>query len=404
MDPLTRAAQEFVRQLAEAWRGTAPVRLVAPADHRTHVVRSLRVFEWMPDNRWPLCLIEPPAGDVEAAGEAALERVAADVARLQRGFAEEGMVLEVPPVAEAGDCWRRLQRFAAGVGEALARTGAVAGLAIALVPQGDRRTRGWIAERLQGWPESPWVRVALWCEGEELAAVLPAAARFVLDEEALIDFCREQTERQIASEPPDVAMVHRHLLVASEAARRGDTPAAKQGYEAASTALEQQGRLAEAAVVQIALGGLSFGLGEAEAALGYFDRAAAHGEATGLPAIGSQAQLGAAGCLFAGRAYAEAAARYRVAARSGTEALCIEALRMAGVCHAELGERELAALAWQDAVDRAAGLPAHQRRQTSWKQAGEALLELLDRRGLTEQCEHLRSVLDGAEAGRAAGS
>jgi tetratricopeptide (TPR) repeat protein len=405
MDPLSRAAQELVRQLAEAWRETALVRLVAPASHRTYLLRSLRLFEWAPDNHWPLCVVEAPAGDAEHVAQAAADKVIADYAELRRAFAEEGVPLAEVQASVAGeDSWRRLQRVVEQAGAALAGTGMVAGLALAVVPapHGDRRTIGRIAGRLRSWPERAQVRVGLWCDADELAEVIPAAARFGLDEAALREFCSEQTERQIGSGPPEEALVQRHLLVAAEAARRDDVPAAKRAYEAAGAELERQGKRAEAAVVQIALGGLSFGLGDANAALAYFDVAAAQGEATGQSVIASQAHLGAAGCLFAGQAYADAAVRYRAAASAGPDALGIEALRMAGVAHAKLGEREAAAEAWQAAVDRASGMTPQARAQTSWKQAGEALLELLQRRGLTAQYEHLYSVVNG-EADRAGG-
>lgn len=390
----------MVRQLAEAWRGTAHVRLVAPANHRTYLLRSLRLFEWAPDNRWPLCVVELPAGDAEHGAQIAADRLIADYAELRRAFAEEAVPLAEVAARVAGeDSWQRLRRVVEQAGEALAGTGMVAGLALALVPpaHGERRTLARLAERVRSWERREDVRVGLWCDADELSEVMPEAARFVLDEAALHDFCREQTERQIAAGPPEEALVQRHLLVAAEAARRDDVPAAKRAYEAAGAALERQGKRAEAAVVHIALGGLSFGLGDAEAALGYFDRAAAQGEASGQAVITSQAHLAAAGCLFTARAYAEAAARYRAAARSGPDALGIEALRMAGVAHSKLGERDAAAEAWRAAVDRAGEMSPRERAQTSWEQAGEALLELLQRRGLTAQYEHLYALLNAEE-------
>lgn len=403
MDPLTRAAREFVRQLSEVWRRPAPVRLIAPECHRTHLLRSLRLFEWAPDNRWPLCLIELPADGIEALGEAAVARVLADLAELRRGLAEDGISLaEWPEVV--GDAWQRLERIVERAGEALARTGVVEGLALALVPAGesDRRMIRGIAERLRTWPERPHVRVALWCgEDDGASESLPGAVVFALDEEALDDYVREQSERQIASEPPDEAAIHRSLLVASEAARRNDLAAAKQAYEAAGGALEGRGKLAEAAVIQMALGGLSFGLGDLAAALAHFDRAVGHGRSSGQAMIVSQACFGAAGALFASGEYSEAAARYRAAAGGAPESLRIEALRMAGAAHMKLGERDAAALAWQEAVDCAAGMPARSREQTSWRLAGEAMLEVLQKRGLAEQVEHLRAVLhdDGEVSG-----
>lgn len=402
MDPLTRAAQQFCRQLSEGWRRTPVVRLVAPAHHRSHLVGSLRIFEWAPDNRLPLCLVEAAADDLDALAEAARSQLLADLARLRLGLADDGIVLVEPAVIEVDsdqglDPLSRLRSLVARAGGVLARTGVLAGLALVLVPADPPvpKVLRRLAVALAAWPVCPEVRLGLAVhEPSELAGVLPAAVAFELDDAALHDYCQVQGERQAAASPPAEVALRRHLLAATDAARRQDLSGARRAYLAACTELESQHRFAEAAVVHITLGGLAFGLKDDGAALSHFERAARHGTTVAQPAITAQAHLGAAGVLFSRVDLEGAARRYELAAGSAPSgALRIEALRMAGTCRLQLGDRVAAAAAWQAAVTDAGALPAAARVQTTWKQAGEALLAHLQRGGQHAQAAHLRALL-----------
>lgn len=394
MDPLTRAAESFSRQLSDAWRHASVVRLVAPAQHRSHLVGSLRRFEWAPDNRWPLCLVEAPADDLDELAEAARRQLLADLARLRQGLTDDGISLDDPGDEPKLAPAARLQHLVDRAGDALARTGVVAGLALAFVPAATPAPKVMrrLALALAAWPARPHVRAAL--AVAELADVLPAAAAFNLDDAALHDYCRQQGERQAAAAPPDEASLRRHFLAAADAARRNDLAAARQAYQAAAFQLESKHRLAEAAVVHIALGGLAFGLADQRAALEHFDRAVSHGAAADQPATLAQAHLGAAGVLFARGDIRAAAGRYELAARNATaDVVRIEAWRMLGTCRLQLGDREGAAVAWSSAVTDASALPPSARAQTTWKQAGEALLAQLQRSGQTAQAVHVRALL-----------
>lgn len=399
MDPLTRAAEKFCRQLSDSWRRAPVVRLVAPEQHRSHLVGSLRLFEWAPDNRWPVCLVEAPADDLGALVEAARRQLLADLARLRKGLAEDGVALADPADLDSGAApgiapAARLQHLVDRAGDALARTGVVAGLALVFVPAGPsvRKVIRRLAVTLAAWPERPHVRAAL--AVPEDADVLPVAVPFALDEDALHDYCQQQGERQAAAAAPAEASLRRNFLAAADAARRNDLAAARRAYLAAVKELESQRRLTEAAVVHIALGGLAFGLADQRAALDHFDRAVSHGTAAEQPATLAQAHLGAAGVLFSRGQFAAAAARYELAARSATaDAVRIEALRMLGTCRLQLGDRDAAAAAWSSAVTDASALPPPARAQTTWKQAGEALLAQLQRSGQTAQAAHVRTLL-----------
>lgn len=401
MDPLTRAAENFTRQLSVDWRRAPVVRLVASVRHRSHLVRSLRLLEWSPDNRWPFCIIEAAVDDLDALAGAARTQLLADLARLREGLAEDGVaVVDLATVADGGqglDPMTRLGSFIDRAGVELARTGVVAGVALAFVPAAPPAPKALrrLAAALAAWPERSHVRLGLAVtDPAELTDLLPVGAAFDLDEAALHDYCQEQGERQAAKAPPAEASLRRHLLAASDAARRHDLAAARRAYLAASSELEAQDRLAEAAVVYIALGGLAFGLKDGSAALDHFERAVSHGRTTDQPGVVAQAHLGAAGVLFAGGDLQAAAVRYELAAScGGPDAVRIEALRMAGTCRLQLGDRDGAARAWQAAVTTASALPEPARGQTTWKHAGEALLAHLQRKGLGAQAEHLRALL-----------
>lgn len=407
MDPLTRAAQTFARQLAEDWRRAAAVRLVAPASHRTHLVRSLRLFEWSPDNRWPLCLVEAAADDLDSFAEAASRQLCADLVRLREGLAGDGVELgdpdalaidlsaDIKPMARL---WILLDR----AGQMLARTGVAAGVAFAVVPVRPpaMKSQRHLAAALAAWPTRPHVRLALAVtEPDELVEVLPSATPFILDESALDDYCRQQGERQAAAAPPAEAALRRHFLAASDAARQNDLAAARRAYLAASVELERLDRIAEAAVVHITIGGLAFGLADGAAALTHFDRATAMGTTAGQLAVVAQAHLGAAGVLHTRGEFRDAARRYELAAdNGGPGALRIEALRMAGACRLRLGDHDAASRAWSAAVADAEALPAAARTQTTWKQAGESLMALLQRRGQTTQAADVQALLQAGEA------
>lgn len=400
MDPLTRAAQRFSGTLAERWRQAPLVRLVAAAHHRTHLVGGLRLFEWAPDNHWPLCLVEAAADDLAVLADAARTQLLADLARLRQGLADDGVAL-VDPAALADDVatdpLSRLRHLVLLAGEALARTGVLSGITLVFVPgaQPVPKVMRRLAVALAAWPERTDVRLAFTVdEPATLADVVPVAAAFDLDDAALHDYCQQQGERQAAAAPPAEAAVRRQLLAAADAARRQDLAGARRAYQAACTELESQRRTTEAAVVHITLGGLAFGLQDERAALDHFERAVAHGTTVGQPAIAAQAHLGAAGVLFTRKDLAGAALRYELAARDAAPGpLRIEALRMAGTCHLQLGDRTAAADAWQAAVTDAGALPAEARVQTTWKQAGEALLAQLQRSGQAAQAAHLRALL-----------
>ena len=400
MDPLTRAAQDFTHQLAVAWRSAPVVLLVATPEHRAHLVRSLRLHEWAPDNRWPLVLIETSADDLTTLYSAASERLLADFAALHTGLCDDGITVSDPAALTHDlppDPLRRLQLLLARAGEVLARTGILDGLALAFVPPRPPPTTTLrdLAQTLRDWPRTRHHRLALATpEVPELAALLPGTASFRLDDDALHAYCQAQGERQAAASTPADAALRRHLLAASDAAHRRDLPAARTAYLHASTALEQQGRRSEAAVVHVALGGITFGLKDTRAALDHFDRAVAHGAAVDQPNLLAQAHFGAAGVLFAQGDLAGAARRYDLASRTtAPDALRIEALRMAGTCHLQRNDHESAAHAWDEAVAIGTPLPPRTRAATSWKTAGESLLALLQQRGLTAQATHLRALL-----------
>lgn len=394
MDPLTCAARAFCQELADGWARDVAVGLVAAREHRGHLLQTLRLFEWSPENRWPLCVVEASGEDLAALASAASEAVLADFAELRRGLAGDGVSLEEPEITTGGSGLERLWQVAERCGESLARTGVVDGLAVVFVPPepltGGARRR--LAQALAERPVVSHVRLAMATpEASELAGWIPELAELRLDDAELHAYCQAQGERLAAQAPPAEAALRRALLAASDAAQQGDLSAARQAYLHALAGLEAQGREHEAAIVGLALGGICFALGDVQEALENFERAAAE-PSGGAAAMG---HLGAAGVLYTQGELQAAAHRYEQAAASGgPAALRLEAWWMAGTCHDGSGAPEEAARAWEAAVAVGIESPAEVRGQDSWRRAGEALYAHWSARGMLVRAAELRAVIE----------
>src|ERR1019366_1132724 len=76
MDPVTVAARAFIRETARVWSPVRPadpattlplalqrarvLRMEAAPDDRGDLIKTLRLMEWAPENRWPLVLYDAP--------------------------------------------------------------------------------------------------------------------------------------------------------------------------------------------------------------------------------------------------------------------------------------------------------------------------------------------------------
>lgn len=371
MDPLTLAVRSFCQELRDGWDSGAKVGIVVAPEHHGRLLQALRLFEWAPENRWPLCVL---------AGSHGPERVRAAFEALRRGLAADGITVE-DPEGRGGGLWEELERC----GAAAAASGAVRGLAAVLIPE--REALAQVVAEVSQWPESKQVRIAVAGVDAGVLAALPERATLAIDEDAWWRFCQAQAERAAGAAPPAEARGRRALLAASAAVRGGDLVQARAAYVEAVEALEALGRRDGAAITELALGGVCLSLGDASAALASFDRAAAE------PATAPLGHLGAGGVFFSRGELEEAGRRYEAAVQGAPAALQIEAWWMRGSCWAELGEDERAAAAWEAALAAGAEVRAEARRRGSWSRAAEALRARCLSRGETRRAAELEAAL-----------
>lgn len=427
MDPISRAAQHLLRDLARGFnKKSSALRLRAAPGDRATLIKSLRLAEWQPDSRHPLCLVEAPfTADYPRELQT---RMRADFTALQRGLADDNITLADPdaptpaarpastphaspsssahpaarppssahpaarPPSPAATACRDL---AARLAAHLAATTVVDGWCIALVPSAPPSDPAWptfLADLLA--TPAPGLRWLIWDpDPEPLAQILPPHATLEIDDAATWKYLDAQLHRPSA--PPDEP--REALVAALTAARAADPRAALAAYARAAAAFERASAPAQAATVRVAMGGLSMGTGDLPGAVAHFDRAAAQAGRAGAWTVACQAELGGAGVHRLRRQLAAAERRYAAAAdtakRAELPALRIEALRMAGTCALERGEPQVATGLWRAAVDAGSELPPPERAATTLTQTGEQLIALLNQRGLTTQAAAVRAQL-----------
>lgn len=222
MDPLTLATKRFLREVDAAWSAPpgapAPpplLRLDASPDDRRDVVKALRLAEWQPESRRPLVLVEAPFDDEPSYAAALLADLRRDAEALQAGLVDDGVdlvALPAPPtqasVAAAIVYAERLARHVASARHPETGEPLLDGLSIALVPRNVRspeafaRTMKAIATLPPG-AEPSKLRLHVFAPTvPALAELLPRAARFELDHDALFDFL-EQLGPPATEGPPD---------------------------------------------------------------------------------------------------------------------------------------------------------------------------------------------------------
>lgn len=398
MDPISRAAQELLRELSSGFETTAALRLRAEPEQRATLIQSLRLGEWQPDSRWPLCLVEARFAGARTYVTELLTRLRDDFSALQRGLREDSVTIADPSTA-AEPSPAGARTLAARLGAALAATGVIDGWCVALVPPRGPEDPAWLelVAALVAAPP-PGLRWLVWDPAPEpLKPVVPACATLTVDEDRTWKYIEAQSARNLSEKPADAPRAA--LLAAAAAGRKGDLPGALVAYARAAAAYDRANAPAEAATVRVAMGGLSLGTGEKRAALGHFDRAVAQASRANAWAVACQAELGAAGALRLDRQLEGAERRYTRAAdsalRAELPALRIEALRMAGTCALERGDSQTASEHWRAAVDTGAAMPGGERGGTTVAQVGDELIALLQRRGQTSQAAAVRAALAG---------
>ena len=435
MDPATIAARAFIDDAERVWRAgkSRVLRATAPEADRGALVKVLRRMEWSPGNRRPLFLYDAPFGDPDAWCEGLGASLRRDYEAVREGARAEGVTLAelAAPVPS-----RRAAEQATTDARAIATRlkGYLDGATVALVPSEVESREAWRAVA-SAWARGelpPELRVIVWDPPDgPLAEIIPdaAAARFALDRDALLAHLarldepsagpalpprrptltatqRAEYERTLGRKIPseDAARsLRRHLLEGAQKVSRQDWTGAAADYRAARSLCAADGLDAEEAGVLLALAGVSASVGDREQALEAYGQAARISVAHARWTVATQAWLGAAALFLALGDAARAAETYEAAAdtagRAQSAVLRIDALRLAGTCHAARGDDAGAIRCWGAAVETGTGTTGAERGVSTFTQAAEALAHALTRQGLVAQATHVRALASARAEG-----
>ncbi len=436
MDPLTIAARAFIDDASLVWRAgrSRVLRAVSASDDRGELVKALRMMELAPANRRPFFVYEAPFDGEERWHDGLCSALREGYEAVRKGAESEGVTL--PALADDDVRTGAAARAAAWVRRvASALRGPLDGAVVVLIPSEIRAREAWRAT-MRTWATAPIpeeVRLAVWDSPDgALEAVIPAeaTARFSVDRDAIFAHAIKQNERRSAG--PEVPLpsvvtaakgdrgggsatpspeggrrLRGALLEAARAMARQDWYAAAGGYRVALMICRDEGLRVEEVTVLVALGGLCAAVGDVPRAHEAY-AAAAHGatEIELWPVV-MQAWLGTAGLYMLANdarssafAYEHAAEAARVA---GNTISRIEALRVAGECHASLGDDASAVRCWNAAVEDGIAAEAAMREASTMTSAAARLVTTLERHGMQAQAARVRAQVATArkEAPRA---
>ena len=201
MDPLTLAAKRFARAHETAWDPPpgadrpAPrvLRLDGAPEDRTDILKTLRLIEWQPESRRPFVIVEAPFADEPSFLAAVADKIASDVAAVDKGLAEDGVsrgaAPDKPTRLDPGAVLAFAERSATHLADALE------GLVLVLAPKSvtdasafTALARGWLSLR-RG---ASALRVDVLAPTvDALPDAVPAYIRFELDRKALFDHLKD---------------------------------------------------------------------------------------------------------------------------------------------------------------------------------------------------------------------
>jgi hypothetical protein len=417
MDPITRAMQQLGDDAEAFWRqsphGLLP--LLAHEDQREEVVQALRLYEGRSENRRPFVVFRSPFETVSAYFSALADQIARDYERVRAGASEEGVEL---PAFTSGDDGTvpsgALKRAVLAMTKgARLLGGPFAGIVVALVPDQVADVEGW-RESVRALAGTRWarrVRVAVFSAlGGPLAEALEDGVRFDLDPGELIAFLAEGAppgsagpavdappEGSLRSEAAGPGAALRRLMLGAGAKMAEQQPVeAARLFEQARALCAAERLVMEEAGALMSLGGAWVVAQMPELAIESYSKAAGLAEQAGEWTMACHAWLGAGGANLMRESYAPAAVAYRAAAAAAQQGelpvLRIEALRMAGTCLVRADYESAALLVWTDAVSVGTQIEVEERATSTFKEVAAALTELLERRGLHEQADDVRSL------------
>jgi hypothetical protein len=377
MDPVTRAATEFLAEAKAFWRAS-PGRvlpMIAEPSERGEVVKALRLAELAPSVRRPLFLYEAPFVEAHAYFDGLVQAIRRDYEAIREGVAGEGLTL--PAFSMDGMALGPVERAALAAERVAALLGdPFEGVLVALVPEQVTNAAAWRESLviLCRSPRSVRVRLAVGALPEgRLTGVLGAAgARFQVDRAELLAYLKglgggksngpAVQPSPSVTEIADLPVAERNvkirglLLDAATASAKKHHVEAAGLYREARALCSARGLALEEAGVLIALGGACLGAWAPDLASDSYGEAAELAQVEGAWQVVCQAWLGVGGAHLARARYELAAVAYRAAAdaakRGGIALLHIEASRLAGTCLVLAGREDDALVVWKKTVDQ----------------------------------------------------
>jgi hypothetical protein len=198
--------------------------------------------------------------------------------------------------------------------------------------------------------------------------------------------------------------LRRLVMEAAGASGRGEEAVTIEKQRAACTLCRDAGQALEEVLMTMLLAGylLQFRR-EQEAETTYRRAEELSGEKGFYPQL-AQTRIALGYLFLKSKRKDEAAAVYEQAAAAAAigevNLLFIEALRLAGTCHLQLGREEDALYCWRGAVDRGRIASPEEVRNTKFTDVAASLLDLLRRRGLHQQAASVEALVE--EVGSAA--
>lgn len=363
MDPLTLAANRFLREHETAWAPPPDVavpkvlRLQVTGAHRGDVLKSMRLLEWQPENRRPISVVDVPFVNAGMYTQAVLAAVRADVAKVGAGLREDGVTLRglPPPLAAQG-----IAPFVAqleGLAEAVATV--LDGLVVVLAPRSVATTSAFVSfieGVIAARSRSTALRLdVLACDCPDLDQALPVEARFEVDDDELFQYMRDMGAQSSAGPEEDVPALSikqrkeieaelgqpivsldagrtlkRLLMDGGKALHEGRAKEAVRKYRAARSLAEATGLKNERFVTTMALGTAYATLQNYRGAQASYERARRQAEELERPDLEAQALFGLGFVFMIETRYRDASAVYQAIASSVPDEspLKKEALRM----------------------------------------------------------------------------
>lgn len=380
MDPLTIATRAFLREIDAAWApppGAPPaprlLRLEASPEDRSDVVKALRLAEWRPESRHPLVLVEAPFDDERSYAAAVIALLRDSAEALHRGLADDGVALPAlpaaptqPAIASAIVYAERLAKHAASARHPESGEPLIDGLRLALAPKNVRapeafaQTIGAIA-KLPEPSEPTKLRLEVFAPTvPALTDLLPRAARFELDRDALFDFLEElgppatkgPADESAPKLPPaerarieaalgqpivsiDTGRALKSLLMrGSRALARGEHREALKKLRAARMLCEATGLRVEAVLATLGVGTAYVAAQNLRAARAHYESAAQRARELERPDLAAQADFALGQLSLMQARYDEARPAFERIAASVDPAspLAAEAKRLAEAC------------------------------------------------------------------------